>query len=83
MSDLKIAYLDATLNARSLDVETTSKVNKILDKLLYGLISVTTYLCFFSLSASVSANLYEKKKELSVIRATGFTKYRVRGALFI
>ena len=37
----------------------TSKIQKILDKTFYGLISVTMFLCFFSLSASMSANLYE------------------------
>lgn len=36
------------------------------------------FLCFFSLSASMSANLYEQKKEVGVIRAMGFTKYRIK-----
>jgi len=48
----------------------------------YGLISVTMFLCFFSLSASMSANLYEQKKEVGVLRAMGFTKYRVRMLYF-
>ena len=46
--------------------------------MFYGLISVTMFLCFFSLSASMSANLYEQKKEVGVLRAIGFTNYRVR-----
>ncbi len=41
------------------EVTGTTKVKKILDKVFYGLISVTMFLCFFSLSASMSANLYE------------------------
>mmetsp|Transcript_2266 Transcript_2266/g.3086 ORF Transcript_2266/g.3086 Transcript_2266/m.3086 type:complete len:122 (-) Transcript_2266:61-426(-) len=40
------------------------------------------FLCFFSLSASMSANLYEQKKEVGVLRAMGFTKYRVRALYF-
>ena len=36
------------------------------------------FLCFFSLSASMSANLYNQKKEVGVLRAIGFTKNRVR-----
>ena len=56
----------------------TSRVKSILDKVFYGLIAVTMFLCFFSLSASMSANLYEQKKEVGVLRAMGFTKYRVR-----
>ena len=39
--------------------ESTEKIKTILDKVFYGLISVTMFLCFFSLSASMSANLYE------------------------
>ena len=60
----------------------TSKIRAILDKVFYGLISVTMFLCFFSLSASMSANLYEQKKEVGVLRAIGFTKYRVRVLYF-
>ena len=45
--------------------------------MFYALISVTMFLCFFSLCASMSANLYEQKKEVGVLRAIGFTRYRV------
>ena len=37
----------------------TKKIHNILDKVFYGLISVTMFLCFFSLSASMTANLFE------------------------
>ena len=57
-------------------------IRSILDKVFYGLISVTMFLCFFSLAASMSANLYEQKKEVGVMRAIGFTKYRVRMLYF-
>ena len=35
------------------------------------------FLCFFSLSSSMSANLYEQSKELGVMRAMGFNKIRI------
>ena len=60
----------------------TSKIKTILDKVFYGLISVTMFLCFFSLAASMSANLYEQKKEVGILRAIGFTKYRIRMLYF-
>lgn len=60
----------------------TSKIKTILDKVFYGLIGVTMFLCFFSLSASMTANLYEQKKEVGVLRAMGFSKYRVRMLYF-
>ena len=58
--------------------KSTEKVKKVLDKTFYGLIGVTMFLCYFSLSASMSANLYEQKKEVGVLRAIGFTRTRVR-----
>ena len=58
------------------------KITKILNKVFYGLIGVTMFLCFFSLCAAMSANLYEQKKEVGVLRAMGFTKYRVRMLYF-
>ena len=79
---LQAVLPDADYNVPSQDSQVTSKVKKILDKVFYGLISVTMFLCFFSLSASMSANLYEQKKEVGVIRAMGFTKYRVRVLYF-
>lgn len=62
--------------------KSTKKIKRILDKVFYGLIGVTMFLCYFSLSASMSANLYEQKKEVGVLRAIGFTKYRVRMLYF-
>ena len=40
------------------------------------------FLCFFALSSNMSANLYEQKKEVAVIRAMGYTKARVRCLYF-
>jgi ABC-type antimicrobial peptide transport system permease subunit len=41
------------------------------------IIAITMFLCFFSLSSSMSANLYEQSKEIGIMRATGLTKKRV------
>lgn len=37
-------------------------------------IAITMFICFFSLSSSMTGNLYEQCKEISVMRAIGFTK---------
>ncbi len=37
------------------------------------IIAITMFICFFSLSSSMSANLYESSKELAILRATGLT----------
>jgi ABC-type antimicrobial peptide transport system permease subunit len=36
------------------------------------------FLCFFALSANMSANLYKQTKELAVLRAIGFTNLRLK-----
>ena len=76
---LKTAFPDATITeAYTSSGSSNTKISKILDKVFYGLIAVVMFLCFFSLCASMSANLYQQKKEVGVLRAMGFTKYRVR-----
>ena len=35
------------------------------------------FLCFFSLSSSMSANLYDQQKEIGILRALGFSKSRI------
>ena len=37
-------------------------------------IAITMFICFFSLSSSMTGNLYEQVKEISVMRSVGFTK---------
>lgn len=35
------------------------------------------FLCFFALSANMSANLYQQTKEIGVLRSIGFTRARI------
>lgn len=46
------------------------------------IIVLTMFLCFFALSANMSANLYEQTKEIGVMRSIGFTKQRIRWLYF-
>ena len=41
------------------DRESNEKINSIINWSFYSIIAITMFLCFFSLSASMSANLYE------------------------
>ena len=50
----------------------------LLNTLFYSIISITMFLCFFSLCASMAANLYEQKKEVGILRAMGFTRIRIK-----
>ena len=41
-------------------------------------IAIMMFLCFFSLSASMSANLMDQTKEIGVLRSMGVTKGRIK-----
>ena len=59
------------------DTETTDQVSLILDIIFSVIISITMFLCFFSLCSSMSANLLDQTKELGVLRAMGYTKRKI------
>ena len=40
------------------------------------------FLCFFSLQAAMTANLYEQSKEIGVLRSIGLTSYRISTLYF-
>lgn len=59
------------------DKETFDSVKQILNIIFTLIIAVTMFLCFFSLSSSMSANLYEQTKEIGVLRAIGFRRRHI------
>lgn len=64
------------------DTTTTTKISNILEYVFDTIIVLTMFLCFFALSANMSANLYEQTKEIGVMRSIGFTKHRIRWLYF-
>ena len=57
-------------------------INWALDVIFSVVIAVTMFLCFFSLCASMSANLMDQSKEIGILRAMGFTKRRIKVLYF-
>jgi putative ABC transport system permease protein len=55
---------------------------KLLNLMFDVIIGITMFLCFFALSANMSANLYAQTKEIGVMRAIGFTKIRIKLLFF-
>ena len=53
------------------------KVEKIVSAIFSVISIITMFLCFFSLSSSMSANLYDQQKEIGIMRALGFSKSRI------
>jgi len=60
----------------------TEKIKNIMNKVFNSIIVITMALCFFALSANMSANLYEQTKEIGVLRSIGFSKWRIRFLYF-
>ena len=50
----------------------------MLNIIFSSVIVIMMFLCFFSLTASMSANLYDQSKEIGILRAMGVTKGRIR-----
>ena len=58
--------------------EQTASVKKIIDYVFTCTIAIMMFLCFFSLSASMSANLYDQTKEIGILRSMGVTNIRIK-----
>ena len=57
--------------------QSTEQVKVIIDYVFMVTIAIMMFLCFFSLSASMSANLYDQTKEIGILRSIGVTKVRI------
>lgn len=53
------------------------KITRMMNITFDSIIIVIMFLCFFALSANMSANLYDQAKEIGVMRAMGLKKVRV------
>ena len=49
----------------------------MLDLVFYLVIGIMMFLCFFSLQASMTANIFEQTKEIAVLRSIGYTNRRI------
>jgi len=80
-ADLQLSFGGGSSQVRVWDdteeADTYELIERIINIIFNVIIAITMFLCFFSLSSSMSANLLEQTKELGVLRAIGLTKYRV------
>lgn len=75
--DLIPDYVTSGINFNSENSETLALVDQIVSLLFDVVIIITMFLCFFSLSSSMTANLFEQAKEIGILRAIGFRKIRI------
>ena len=57
--ELSEACPDVSVDTMSSSLLDNKKVSKIINWTFYSVIAITMFLCFFSLCASMSSNLYE------------------------
>ena len=48
-----------------------------MDMIFSVVVAIMMFLCFFALQGSMSAALYEQTKEIAILRALGFTRWRI------
>eukprot|EP00347_Sterkiella_histriomuscorum_P007293 403349512 len=79
--DTLVQELTKVLDMTVVQVHTNHVKNENYDTTLEWifniLIIIIMFLCFFSLSSSMSANMYNQSKEIGVMRAIGLTKFRI------
>lgn len=71
-SSKKIEIYDAVSNESAFQ-----DAGQILDVVFNVIIASVMFLCFFSLSSSMTANMLEQRKEIGVLRAIGMRKMRI------
>ena len=78
-SDLQEAMPGTSVDIPSaaIGLENT-KIEKIINSVFYSVIGITMFLCFFSLCASMSSNIYDQRKEVAILRAMGLTRIRIK-----
>ena len=54
----------------------------MLDVIFSVTIAIMMFLCFFSLTAAMTANIYDQSKKIGVLRSIGLTKNRIRLLFF-
>ena len=73
-------YISAT--AVYQDKKKNATTFELLDLIFTVTIAIMMFLCFFSLTASMTANIYDQSKEIGVLRSIGLTKNRIRLLFF-
>lgn len=64
------------------DQEDIEQIETVLSTIFDIIIAITMFLCFFSLCSSMTANLMDQTKEIGILRAMGFTKFRIKMLYF-
>ena len=54
----------------------------LLNMLFDGAIAIMMFLCLFSLSASMSANLYDQQTQIGILRSMGITSWQIKRLYF-
>ena len=82
LSDANPYRLEVSYTNQQDEIDTLRNVLELVNVIFNIIIVITMFLCFFALSANMSANLFEQSKEIAVLRAIGVTKSRIKMLYF-
>ena len=75
---IKLISPGITVGTTNSSFTLSDNINRIINGVFYSIISITMFLCFFSLCASMATNLYEQKKEVAILRSMGVRRIRIK-----
>ena len=75
------AYPNAELQSRSEYVDDQAAQLDQLVNLMYGLLGLAVVIALFSIANSMSLSIYERTRELGLLRAVGMTRHQTRAAV--
>lgn len=78
--DTSFQFIDN--NASSGSKPEIQHIKFIINVVFDVLIVLTMFLCFFALSANMSANIFDQTKEIAVLRSIGYKKCRIISLYF-
>ena len=72
----------SSVKASYIDRQGQENVMRVIDIIFYVTIGIMMFLCFFSLVASMTANIFDQSQEIGVMRSIGITKYQIKKIYF-
>ena len=75
------AYPNATLQSRAEYIDAQAAQLDQIVNLMYGLLGLAVVIALFSIANSMSLSIYERTRELGLLRAVGMTRHQTRSAV--
>ena len=81
IADVSNAYPNASLESRAEYIDDQAAQLDQIVNLMYGLLGLAVVIALFSIANSISLSIYERTRELGLLRAVGMTRRQTRAAV--